>query len=83
MGLNWKLVAALAAPGPGIDVSAAGWRKRPPLADRCACLLSMLLMMRAMGTTGSGKRTDERGDSDEGPEAADRGSRTASRSAGR
>ena len=64
--LNWKFVAALAAAGVGIYVFAPRLAAAAlPLLILAACPLSMLLMMRAMGPTGSCKTTDEHVDADE------------------
>lgn len=58
--LNWKVIAALAAVGvglyalvPGLAVAAV------PLLVLAVCPLSMLLMMRAMGSMGSCKTKDD------------------------
>ncbi len=51
--LNWKVIAALGAVGVGIYLVAPGVAAAAvPLLVLAACPLSMLLMMRAMGTTG-------------------------------
>jgi hypothetical protein len=64
--LNWKVFAALAALGvviyalaPGLAAAAA------PLLILAVCPLSMLLMMRAMGSMGSCKDQRDSGDPDE------------------
>lgn len=58
--LNWKVIAALAAVGiglyalvPGLAVAAL------PLLVLAVCPLSMLLMMRAMGSTGGCRTKDD------------------------
>lgn len=64
--LNWKVIAALAGVGvviyalaPGVAAAAV------PLLVLAVCPLSMLLMMRAMGSMGSGARQRDTGDGDE------------------
>jgi L-asparagine transporter-like permease len=58
--LNWKVIAALAAVGIGLYVLAPGLAGAAlPLLVVAACPLSMLLMMRAMGSMGSCKPEDD------------------------
>ncbi|MBW3556529.1 MAG: DUF2933 domain-containing protein [Actinobacteria bacterium] len=52
---NWKVIAALAAIGLGLYALAPGAATAAlPLLVLAACPLSMLLMMRAMGSMGGG-----------------------------
>ncbi|MDP9072021.1 MAG: DUF2933 domain-containing protein [Actinomycetota bacterium] len=53
--LNWKVMAALAAAGVGPYALVPGLAAAAPLLVMAACPVSMLLMMRAMGSLGSGK----------------------------
>lgn len=64
--LNWKVIGAVAAIGiavyalaPGVTAGAV------PLLVLAVCPLSMLLMMRAMGSMGSRTSERETGDRDE------------------
>ncbi len=58
---NWKVIAALAAIGIGLYALAPGAAVAAfPLLILAACPLSMLLMMRAMGSMGSCKTKDDR-----------------------
>jgi L-asparagine transporter-like permease len=50
--LNWKVIGALAAVGVGIYLVAPGVAAAGPLLVLAVCPLSMLLMMRAMGSMG-------------------------------
>ncbi len=54
----WKVIAALAAIGIGLYALAPGAVAAVPLI-LAACPLSMVLMMRAMGSTGSCKTKDD------------------------
>ena len=64
--LNWKVIAALAAAGLGIYVLAPGVAAAAlPLLIVAACPLSMLLMMRAMGSMGSSQTADGPREADE------------------
>lgn len=57
---NWKVIAALAAMGIGLYALAPGAALAAvPLLVLAACPLSMLLMMRAMGSMGSCKTKDD------------------------
>ena len=57
---NWKVIAALAAIGIGLYALAPGPAVAAvPLLVLAACPLSMLLMMRAMGSMGSCKTKDD------------------------
>ena len=57
---NWKVIAALAAVGIGFYVLAPGVAVAAvPLLVLAACPLSMVLMMRAMGSAGSCKTNDD------------------------
>lgn len=57
---NWKVIAALAAAGIGLYALAPRAATAiVPLLVLAACPLSMLLMMRAMGSTGSCETKDE------------------------
>ena len=57
--LNWKVIAAVGAIGIGVYALAPGVAAGAvPLLVLAVCPLSMLLMMRAMGSMGS--RTSER-----------------------
>ncbi len=59
--LNWKVVGALAAIGLGLYALAPGAAVAAlPLLVLAACPLSMLLMMRAMGSMGSCRTKDDR-----------------------
>lgn len=52
---NWKIVAALAAAGVGLWAIAPGLAAAAlPLLVLAVCPLSMILMMRAMNSTGEG-----------------------------
>ena len=56
---NWKVIAALAAVGVGLYALAPGAAAAAvPLLVLAACPLSMVLMMRAMGSMGSCKTKD-------------------------
>ena len=58
--LNWKVIAALAAVGVGVYALAPGLAVAAvPLLVLAVCPLSMLLMMRAMGSMGSCKTKDD------------------------
>jgi amino acid transporter len=67
--LNWKVIGALAAVGVGIYVVAPGVAAAAvPLLVLAVCPLSMLLMMRAMGSMGrcdSGDAGGAKADPDE------------------
>ncbi len=57
---NWKVIAALAAIGIGLYALAPGAALAAvPLLVLAACPLSMLLMMRAMGSMDSCKTNDD------------------------
>lgn len=57
---NWKVIAALAAIGIGLYALAPGAAVAAvPLLVLAACPLSMVLMMRAMGSVGSCKTKDD------------------------
>ncbi len=57
---NWKVIAALGAIGIGLYALAPGAAVAAvPLLVLAACPLSMLLMMRAMGSMGSCKTKDD------------------------
>lgn len=57
---NWKVIAALAGVGIGLYVLAPGVAVAAvPLLVLAACPLSMVLMMRAMGSAGSCKTKDD------------------------
>ncbi len=58
--LNWKAIVALGAVGIGLYALAPGVAVAAlPLLVVAACPLSMLLMMRAMGSMGACKREDD------------------------
>ena len=64
--LNWKVIGALAAVGVVIYALAPGTAAAAvPLLVLAACPLSMLLMMRAMGSMGSCARQHDTGDGEE------------------
>ncbi len=64
--LNWKVMAALAAAGLGLYVLAPMVAAAVlPLLIVAACPLSMLLMMRVMGSMGSSKTMDGTDDADQ------------------
>ena len=64
--LNWKVIAALAGVGVVIYALAPGLAAAAvPLLVLAVCPLSMLLMMRAMGSMGSCARQRDTGDGDE------------------
>ena len=57
---NWKVIAALAAIGIGLYALAPGAAVAAvPLLILAACPLSMVLMMRAMGSAGSCRTQDD------------------------
>ncbi len=59
---NWKVIAVLAAAGVALYFLAPGLAAAAvPLLVLAACPLSMLLMMRAMGSTGSCKTSGDTG----------------------
>lgn len=58
--LNWKVIAALAAVGLGLYALAPGLAAGAvPLLVLAACPLSMLVMMRVMGSMGHCKSADD------------------------
>lgn len=64
--LNWKVIAAVVAIGIGVYALAPGVAGGAvPLLVLAVCPLSMLLMMRAMGSMGSRTSELESGDRDE------------------
>ncbi len=70
---NWKVIATLAALGVGIYVLAPGVAAAAiPLLVLAVCPLSMLLMMRAMGSMGRCSSRDDDGADDANADAVAR-----------